>query len=136
MRDILKDLFNIFKETHIQHFICFIKYNDLRVEDIYLPFSVKVLESSRCCHNDLHTLVDDRYLTSIPYTAINCQGSDTGKTSQVVEFIRHLRSQLSCWGNNQCSLYLAFCDLIHHRKTKCCGLTCTCMGLTHHITPT
>ena len=133
--NVFKYLFDLVKEAHVEHFICFIKYNNLRVEAVDLPFFIEVFQTPRSCHNDLHSFVNERNLPSIPHTTVYSQGTDARKASKMIKLVTYLCSQFTRWGNDQCALDLTFGDLVHHWQSECCSLACSCMRLGNQVFP-
>ncbi|MNN40598.1 hypothetical protein D3C81_1546780 [compost metagenome] len=132
--DKLQDRLDILHESHIQHFISFIKYDCLYIVK-FDRFTVNVVKQTTwSTDNNLRFLLQSANLANDILTSVNRQRACSFKTCQFTDFLRYLNCKFACWRHyKRYNSIFIFRNSVNERKTKCCRLSCTCLRLSNHI---
>ena len=60
---------DVVDKAHVQHAVCLVQYKDLHSAQVQQSLALEVQQTSRCGHQDVHTLLQLIHLGLLPHTA-------------------------------------------------------------------
>src|SRR5699024_124594 len=72
-RSVSEDSLNIFLEAHVQHFICFVEYQETQLGNIQRTLFQVVDDATWCTHDDLCATAKARQLNAVGLSTVNWQ---------------------------------------------------------------
>ena len=99
-REGTENSFQVFSESHIQHFIGFIENHGLHIFKVKGASANMIQSSARCCNYDMNAAVKSLNLTAVILSAVNRRHVDSGVSAVAKNSFGDLNTQFTCWSQN------------------------------------
>ena len=133
-RNSSKDRADVVDESHIDHFIAFIKDENLYIGEVDRAALHMVHQTARGSYDDVWFLAECLELAFNILTAVDRQCVDRQVLCKMVDFFSGLDSQFSGWRkDDRLRTWLCCVNAFQYRDTECCGFACACLCLTNQI---
>ena len=132
-RQAAHNLFDIVNKAHIQHFVCFVQYQEFDMVQTDRAAVDMVNQTTRGTDNNLHIVAQCADLTLDRLTAINRQRTHAAGAANFADFLSNLNSQLASRCHNQCLNMLEIGDGLYQRNTEGSSLAGTGLCLTNNV---
>ncbi|MNP93164.1 hypothetical protein D3C85_56830 [compost metagenome] len=93
-----KDVYDVFVESHVQHFISFVKNTIVDLRDVYQSSVNHILHSTWSSHNNLCSSLNVSSLLCNTCSTVNCYHINTFFVFRVVfNFVGNLQTKFASW---------------------------------------
>ena len=128
-----KDLFDLFDESHIEHFVSFIEDDGLDLaqdEDAALE---QVVQTTRCANHNIHAALKAVDLRTVRLPAINSEYARVDILSIFVHGIGNLECKFAGRCKHQSLRIFLSLKVVEDGEGKGGGFACAGLGLTDHV---
>ena len=96
-----KNLFYIWQEAKIEHFICFIQDDTRNKFKSELTLAIEIKESPRCSNNNLNAVIERLNLWFKCSATIDGECADTAVKGKFFHIFRYLDAEFARWNNDE-----------------------------------
>jgi hypothetical protein len=133
--DLLNNLLDVRKETHVEHAVSFVENESLYTREVYRSSTKMVQETAWARYDDLWATTKVRHLTSMRHTAVNRYALNARTRSELLDTVVNLLSKLTSRSENErlAPLFLASRELLQDRQYERRGLSSTSLRETDNV---